>query len=82
MYIRGLIAFGKPIIGKPLCNERDCVANDISKWMQGSKHLYVELAAHHLPYVQGALLQCGLILLSGLLLWAFRSEDGGYGAIQ
>ena len=50
--------------------------------MQGSKHHKVELAAQHFPSVQGALLQCGLILLSGLLLWAFRSDDGGYGAIQ
>ena len=29
--------------------------------------------------VQGALLQCGFVLLSGLLLWAFRSADSsGY----
>ena len=32
--------------------------------------------------LQGALLQCGLILLSGLLLWGFRSDDGGYAAIH
>lgn len=32
---------------------------------------------------QGGLLQCGCILLAGLLLWAFRtsSDSDGYGAI-
>ncbi len=36
-------------------------------------------------YTQGALLQACLIVLSSLLLWAFRTEDssgyGGYGFI-
>lgn len=27
----------------------------------------------------GSVLQCGLVLLSGLLLWAFRTESSGYG---
>ncbi len=33
--------------------------------------------------MQGGLLQCGCILLSGLLLWAFRtsSDSDGYGTI-
>ena len=32
--------------------------------------------------MQGGLVQCGLILLSGLLLWAFRTSDEGYGFIH
>lgn len=27
----------------------------------------------------GSVVQCGLVLLSGLLLWAFRTESSGYG---
>ncbi|CAL5219380.1 g1202 [Coccomyxa viridis] len=50
----------------------------------GSVAVLVTCVQHH-EHVQvgvGALLQCGLILLSGLLLWAFRSDDGGYAAIH
>ena len=32
--------------------------------------------------LQGGLVQCGLILLAGLLLWGFRTSDEGYGFIQ
>lgn len=31
---------------------------------------------------QGGLVQCGLILVSALLLWAFRTSDDGYGFIH
>lgn len=29
------------------------------------------------PRAQGSVLQCGFILASALLLWAYRSDDGG-----
>ena len=36
---------------------------------------YFWLGLSHTHSTQGALLQCGLVLLSGLLLWAFRTSD-------
>ena len=59
----------------------DCSANWLSEC--DSKSLGLRSGTtRYCPGLQGALLQCGLILLSGLLLWAFRSDEGGYAAIH